>query len=217
MLLETEARDLAMAYGVVAVPATFCADADEAAAAAHKVGGPVAIKAVAGGVLHKTEAGGVRIGVPPAEAASAFAAIAAAVRTYCQKRGADPDLRGMLVAPALPKPIVELLVGYKKDPHYGGVIVVGLGGTTVEVLKDVTLRLLPLSRDDARAMLAEIKGARLLRGHRGAPAVDREAIVDTIMALAACARSNPEIVEMEINPLFAYEHGAVAVDVRALL
>ena len=217
VLLETEARDLAMAYGVVAVPATFCADADEAAAAAHKVGGPVAIKAVAGGVLHKTEAGGVRIGVPPAEAASAFAAIAAAVRTYCQKRGADPDLRGMLVAPALPKPIVELLVGYKKDPHYGGVIVVGLGGTTVEVLKDVTLRLLPLSRDDARAMLAEIKGARLLRGHRGAPAVDREAIVDTIMALAACARSNPEIVEMEINPLFAYEHGAVAVDVRALL
>lgn len=139
------------------------------------------------------------------------------MRLYHQKRGADTDLRGMLVAPALPKPIVELLIGFKKDPHYGGVLVVGLGGTTVEVLKDVTLRLLPITRDDARDMLAEIKGARLLRGHRGAPAADREAVIDAIMALASCARSNPEILELEVNPLFAYDQGAVAVDVRALL
>ena len=101
--------------------------------------------------------------------------------------------------------------------QHGGVLVVGLGGTTVEVLKDVTLRLLPITREDARQMLAEIKGSRLLRGHRGAPAVDREAVLDAIMAIAACARSNPEVQELEINPLFAYEHGAVAVDVRAML
>ncbi|HEX5052475.1 MAG TPA: acetate--CoA ligase family protein [Planctomycetota bacterium] len=217
VLLETEARDLVHGYGVVVVPASFCTDAEQASAAAAKVGGPIAMKAVAGGVVHKTEAGGVRIGVPPEQAAATYESIAASVRRYCQQRGMQPDLRGMLIAPALPKPIVELLIGFKMDPHYGGVIVVGLGGTTVEVLKDVTLRLLPISREDARAMLAEIKGARLLRGHRGGPAVDREAVVDAIMALAACARSNPEIVELEVNPLFAYEHGAVAVDVRALL
>ncbi len=217
VLLETEARDLVAGYGVPIVPATFCETADEATTAARKVGGPVVIKAVAAGLVHKTDAGGVRLGVHPEDAGQAFAAVADAVRLYHQKRGATADLRGMLVAPALPKPIVELLIGYKKDPHYGGVIVVGLGGTTVEVLKDVTLRLLPITRDDAREMLAEIKGARLLRGHRGAPAVDREAVVDAILALAACARSNPEVLELEVNPLFAYDHGAVAVDVRALL
>ncbi|MCA8964254.1 MAG: acetate--CoA ligase family protein [Planctomycetes bacterium] len=217
VLLETEARDLVAGYGVPIVPATFCETADEAGAAARKVGGPVVIKAVAAGLVHKTDAGGVRLGVAPEDAGQAFDGVANSVRLYHQKRGATADLRGMLVAPALPKPIVELLIGYKKDPHYGGVIVVGLGGTTVEVLKDVTLRLLPITRDDARDMLAEIKGARLLRGHRGAPAVDREAVVDAIMALAACARSNPEVLELEVNPLFAYDRGAVAVDVRALL
>ncbi len=217
ILLETEARELVAGYGMPVVPATFCRTADEAAAAAATIGGPVVLKAVATGLVHKTEAGAVRVGVAPTEAAHAFASIAAAVRVHHQKRGQSADLRGMLVAPALPRPIVELLIGYRKDPHYGGVVVVGLGGTNVEVLRDVTLRLLPITRDDAREMLDEIKGARLLRGHRGSPAVDREAVVDAILALAACARSNPEIVELEVNPLFAYDRGAVAVDVRALL
>ena len=217
VLLETEARDLVAGYGVPMVPATFCKTADEAAAAAQAIRGPVVLKAVAAGLVHKTEAGAVRLGVPPDAAATAFAQVGDAVRTYHQQRGRLADLRGVLVAPTLPRPIVELIVGYKRDPHYGGVLVVGLGGTTVEVLKDVTLRLLPISREDARQMLAEIKGSRLLRGHRGAPAVDLDAVVDAILALAACARSNPEIVELEVNPLFAYAHGAVAVDVRALL
>ncbi|MFM1872972.1 MAG: hypothetical protein RL398_2394, partial [Planctomycetota bacterium] len=217
VLLETEARDLVAGYGVPVVPATYCTTAEEAAAAARTCGGRVVIKAVAAGLIHKTEAGGVQVGVAAEGAARAFEQIAESVRLYHQKRGQVADWRGALVAPALPKPIVELILGYKKDPHYGGVLVVGLGGTTVEVLKDVTLRLLPITRDDARAMLAEIKGARLLRGHRGAPAVDQNAVIDAILAVAACARSNPEIVEMEINPLFAYESGAVAVDVRALL
>jgi acetyltransferase len=217
VLLETEARDLVAGYGVPVVPATLCRSADEAAAAAQAIAGPVVLKAVVAGLVHKTEAGAVRLGVAPAAAAEAFAQVGDAVRSYHQQRGKLADLRGVLVAPALPKPIVELIVGYKRDPHYGGVLVVGLGGTTVEVLKDVTLRLLPITRDDARQMLAEIKGSRLLRGHRGAPAVDLDAVVEAILALAACARSNPEIVELEINPLFAYAHAAVAVDVRALL
>ncbi|MCA8950855.1 MAG: acetate--CoA ligase family protein, partial [Planctomycetes bacterium] len=216
-LLETEARDLVAGYGVVVVQGTLCNERDAAIAAAQAIGGAVALKCVAGGVLHKTEAGGVRVGVDPADAGTAFDAICDSVRTYCQKRGTVPDLKGVLVVPSLPKPVVELLIGYKKDPHYGGVLVVGLGGTAVEVLNDITLRLLPIQRADARRMLSELRGARLLRGHRGAPAVDKEAVVDTIMAVARCAASNPEVVELEVNPLFAYDTGAVAVDVRALL
>ena len=217
VLLETEARELVAGYGVRCVPASLCADAAAAEAAVAAAGGTAAMKVVAGAVSHKTDAGGVRLAVPTAAAAATFAAIERSVRDYCAVRAEAPDLRGVLVSPMLPKPVVELIVGCKRDPQYGTVLVVGLGGVAVEVLKDVTLRLLPVTRDDVRSMLAEIKGARLLRGHRGAPPVDRDALVDAVLALADCARSNPEVVELEINPLFAYEHGCVAVDVRAML
>ncbi len=217
VLLETEARELVGGYGVKFVPATLCRTPAEAEAAVAAHGGTAVLKVVAGGVSHKTDAGGVRLGVRSADAAAAFAAIEANVRAWCHTRGQTADLRGVLVSPLLPKPLAELIVGCKRDEHYGSVLVVGLGGTAVEVLRDVTLRLLPVTRDDVRQMLNEIKGARLLRGHRGAPPVDREALVATILALADCARSNPEVVEMEVNPLFAYEHGCVAVDARAML
>lgn len=217
VLLETEARELVSAYGVNVVPGVLCTTGEAAATAVESFGGTAALKVVSGVVSHKTDAGGVRLGVRAADAAAAFRAIGESVRAWCATKGRTADLRGVLVTAMLPRPVAELIVGYKKDPHYGGVIVVGLGGVAVEVLKDVTLRLLPITREDAREMLGEIKGARLLRGHRGAPAVDREALVDTILAVAACARTNPEVVELEVNPLFAYEHGAVAVDVRAML
>ncbi len=217
VLLETEARDLVQGYGAPVVQGQLAETREEAEAAAAAIGGRVALKCVAGGVLHKTEAGGVRIGVEASAVGKAFDEIGESVRVYCQKQGIEPDLKGVLVLPSLPKPIVELLVGYKKDPHYGGVIVVGLGGTHVEVLKDITLRMLPIERRDAKQMLSELRGARLLRGHRGSPTVDREAVVDVIMAVASCAVANPEVLEFEINPLFAYDRGAIAVDVRALL
>jgi acetyltransferase len=217
VLLETEARELVGGYGVTFVPATLCRTAEAAEAAVVEHGGVAAMKVVAGAVSHKTDAGGVRLSVRTADARTTFAAIDASVRSYCATRGQAADLRGVLVSPQLPKPVAELIVGCKRDPHYGTVLVVGLGGTAVEVLKDVTLRLLPVTRDDVREMLKEIKGARLLRGHRGAPPVDRDALVATILAFAECARSNPEVVELEVNPLFAYEHGCVAVDVRAML
>lgn len=217
VLLETEARELVSGYGLKTVPAKLCRTAEEAEHAVADCGGTAVLKVVAGAVSHKTDAGGVRLGVRTGDARATFAAIEASVRGYCATRGQVPDLRGVLVAPMLPKPVAELLVGYKRDPQYGGVLVVGLGGVAVEVLKDVSMRLLPVGREDVRAMLSEIKGARLLRGHRGAPPVDRDAVADAVLALAECARSNPEIVELEVNPLFAYEHGCVAVDVRAML
>jgi acetate---CoA ligase (ADP-forming) len=217
VLLETEARELVTGYGLKVVPGTLCKTPAEAARAVAELGGVGVMKVVSGTVSHKTDAGGVRLGVTAEDAEVVFGEIEASVRAYCATRAEDADLRGILVLPMLPKPVVELIVGYKQDPQYGGVIVVGLGGVAVEVLKDVAMRLLPLTREDVRAMLSEIKGAKLLRGHRGAPRADRDALVDAVMALAECVRSNPEIVEIEVNPLFAYEHGCVAVDVRAML
>ncbi|MCB9876648.1 MAG: acetate--CoA ligase family protein [Planctomycetes bacterium] len=217
VLLETEARELVAGYGLRIVPGKLCQTAEEAEQAVAEIGGTAVLKVVSGTVSHKTDAGGVRLGVRTADARQTFASIEASVRGYCATRGEEPDLRGVLVLPMLPKPVVELIVGYKRDPQYGGVLVVGLGGVAVEVLKDVSMRLLPVTRAEVRAMLSEIKGARLLRGHRGAPPVDRDALADAVLALAECARSNPEVLELEVNPLFAYEHGCVAVDVRAML
>lgn len=217
VLLETEARELVVGYGIKVVPGTICTSPEQTEAAVAECGGQAVVKVVAGGVSHKTDAGGVRLGVSTEQARSVWTEMHNSVRGYCATRGQKPDIRGLLVVPQLPKPVAELIVGYKRDPQYGGVLVVGIGGVAVEVLKDVAMRLLPVTREDVRSMLAEIKGAKLLRGHRGAKAVDRDAIVDAVLALAECARSNPEVVELEVNPLFAYEHGCVAVDVRAML
>ncbi|MCK5942647.1 MAG: acetate--CoA ligase family protein, partial [Planctomycetes bacterium] len=217
VLLETEARDLVAGYGVRVVPGTICETPEQAEAAVADCGGSAVLKVIAESVSHKTDAGGVRLGVTTSEAQKVFKEIETSVRAYSATRGQTPGMRGILVLPMLPKPVAELLVGYKRDPQYGGVLVVGMGGVAVEVLKDVVMRLLPVTREDVRAMLSEIKAAELLTGHRGAPPVDREALVDAVMGLAECARSNSEIVELEINPLFAYEHGSVAVDVRAML
>ena len=208
VLLETEARELASGYGLKIVPATLCTNGEETEHAVANCGGEAVVKIVAGAV---------KLGVTTAEARSTFDAIVTSVRGYCATRGQQADIRGVLVAPMLPKPIAELIVGYKRDPHYGGVLIVGIGGVAVEVLKDVSMRLLPVTRADVRSMLSEIKGARLLRGHRGAKRVDRDALVDAVLAVAECVRSNGEIVELEANPVFAYEHGCVAVDVRAML
>ncbi len=217
VLLETEARELVRGYGVKIVPGTLCTTPEEAEHAVAECGGTAVLKVVAGAVPHKTDAGGVRIGVTTNDARKVFAEIEQSVRGYCATRGQQLDLRGVLVAPMLPKPVAELILGYKRDPQYGGVLVAGMGGVAVEVLKDVSMRLLPVTRNDVRSMLSEIKGSRLLRGHRGSPRVDRDAVLDALMAIAECARSNPEVVELEVNPLFAYEHGCVAVDVRAML
>ncbi|MFN3241424.1 MAG: acetate--CoA ligase family protein [Planctomycetota bacterium] len=217
VLLETEARELVAGYGVRVVPGTVCETPEQVEEAVAECGGTAVLKVVAASVSHKTDAGGVRLGVKTSEARQVYEEIETSVRAYCATRGQKPEIRGVLVLPMLPKPVAELLIGYKRDPQYGGVLVVGMGGVAVEVLKDVAMRLLPVTREDVRAMLSEIKTAQLLTGHRGSRPVDLEGLVDAVMGLAECARSNSEIVELEINPVFAYEHGSVAVDVRAML
>jgi acetate---CoA ligase (ADP-forming) len=211
--LEPELRELVRGHGVRVAPATFCRTAAETARAAAAYTVPLAVRAVAAGVSHKTEAGGVRLGIAPADAARVFDEVRASIAAHA----VTARFEGVLVGPLLARPIAELLVGVRTDPVFGRVLAIGAGGTAVEVLRDVVLRVPPLDRGDIVRMLDELRIAPLLRGWRGAPPIDAHAVADSALALLACADAHADITELELNPVFAYADGAVAVDVRAVV
>ncbi|TVR64164.1 MAG: hypothetical protein EA422_07435 [Gemmatimonadales bacterium] len=214
-LLETESRALLERWGVPLVTARFCTTGEEAVQALAELGGEVVVKAVSGTVLHKTEAGGVVVGCATPEAVeSAYGSVRRGVEEWAGERGLDPDVRGVLVARRLPSPTVELLVGVRRDASFGHVLTVGAGGTAVEVLKDVAVRVLPVEPAEIREMLDELRIAPLLRGHRGRPPVDLEGLVRLIANLASAACAVPELEELELNPVFASPDSVVAVDAR---
>jgi hypothetical protein len=169
-------------------------------------------------LAHKSDAGGVRLGIPdPDAAASAYGQMLASVQRHLATRGRPAEVDGALVSPMLPSPIAELLVGVRTDAQFGPVLVMGAGGLAVETLGDVAIRLLPVTEHDVLSALAELRIAPLLAGHRGRPAVNRDAVIGLALGLAACAAAHPEILEIEANPVFVYEDRAVAVDVRAFV
>lgn len=203
-----EALRLAQRHGI-AVPA-WHAFTDQASAvdAARSLEGPAALKFDIDGVVHKSEAGAVVLGVQGPEA------VAQAVQA-AQERHGVPWRGG--VAMAMAAPGLELLVGGLQDPRYGPCVAVGLGGIHAEVLRDTVFRLAPLDLAEAHRMLDSLRGAALLRGVRGAPAVDREALARTLVALGDLLAAHPEVLEAELNPVLARSDGAVAVDVRVRL
>ena len=217
-LLETETRAILAAFGAPLVPATFCANAGAAARAADDAQTPVAVRVISPSVPHKTEAGGVMLGIEggPA-AAAAFEEIVESVRRFTRERDLPDDVRGVLVSPMQPHPVAQLILGVIRDPMFGPVLTVGAGGTAVEVLRDVSLRVLPVTADEVRAMLAELRIGPVLHGIRGKPGADIPAIVDAALAVAAAAFENESIAEIEVNPLFAWPHGCLALDSRAYL
>lgn len=223
-LTEPEGRDLLEAFGVPVARGVFCRTEEEARTAASELGGSLVAKVVSPAISHKTEVGGVEIGLRgPEEAARAFRTVLDRGRRFLRERDAgaphpsSPGPDGVLLCECLPEPAAELLLGVRRDESLGPVATVGLGGVVVEVLGDVAHRVLPVERDDVRAMLDELRAAELLRGVRGRPAVDRDAVVDMLLALSAALRAAPELVELEMNPVFAYPDKAVAVDVRAFV
>jgi acetyltransferase len=186
---------------------------DDAAAVAARVGFPVALKLRAPEVSHKTDVGGVRLGLRTAgEVRDAAAAMLRAVRA------ARPDatIAGFLVQ-AMAAPGKELLLGAVRDPQFGPLVMVGFGGVYVEVLRDTATRLAPVSVDAALAMLDELRMAPLLRGIRGEPPVDRAALADVISRFAHLAAELPDLLDIELNPLVAGPAGVLAVDARATL
>ncbi len=217
-LLETESRALLDRWGVTLVDARFCSTGKEAVTALADLGGEVVVKAVSGTVLHKSEAGGVVVGCSTPEAVeAAVRAVRGGVERWARERGVDPDVRGVLVARRLPPPTVELLVGVRRDASFGTVLTVGAGGTAVEVLNDVSVRVLPVDSGEIREMLDELRIAPLLNGHRGRPPVDLDGLVRLISALASAAGAVPDLEELELNPVFVSPEAVVAVDARGYL
>lgn len=217
-LTEPEARALLRDAGMPFPPSALCVTADEAAEAVAGMRTAVALKVVSPEIPHKTEAGGVALGIDsPEEAAEAFGQVMQRARAYLAARGLPPCVDGVLVSPMLATPLAELLIGARRDPDVGPVLTVGAGGIWVEVLRDVAHRVLPVDEEEIREMLGELRTHGLLAGARGRPAADVGAIVSAARAVAACILEHDEVAEVEVNPLFVYASGAEAVDARVFL
>lgn len=214
-LNEIEALALVRQAGIPAVDARLVASADEAVAQADAVGGPVALKIVSRDILHKSDVGGVRLALQGAgQVRGAHAGIMAAVGQQAPQARID----GVLVAPMAPAG-VECILGMHRDPVFGPVIMFGLGGVYVEILRDISFRLAPFGHAQARAMIAGLRTYPLLCGARGAPPCDVEALADALVAFAALAHAAPDRIEsIEINPLLALPRGqgVLALDAVAV-
>ncbi|GMV06394.1 MAG: acetyltransferase [Gemmatimonadota bacterium] len=217
-LTEPEARALLSEAGMPFPPSALCVTAQEAAAAVEGMKTAVAMKVVAPGISHKTEAGGVALGIASAaEAEEAFRRIEESAGRWLTARGLDPAIRGVMVSPMMASPLAELLVGARRDRDVGPVLTLGAGGIWVEVLRDVAHRVLPVEDREVRAMLEELRTWGLLAGARGRPAADLDAVVAAAGAVARCILENEAVAEVEVNPLFVYASGAQAVDARIFL
>lgn len=207
-LSEAEALAILTAAGVRTVPLARADNPAAAAAEAERIGFPVVLKIVSPDIAHKTEVGGVAVGLNSAAEVAARAA-----EMLARVRQAKPEaaiegfmLQGMARG-------IETVSAVTCEPGFGPVLAFGLGGVWIEVLKDIVLRIVPASRADVEEMVAEIKGAKLLQGWRGAPPADRAAVCDTLLCLSALmAELSEEIAEVEINPLIVGPDGALAAD-----
>ena len=212
-LLEPEALRLLAASGVRVPPFAVVADAAGVAALPMALtAAPAAIKIVSKDILHKSDVGGVRLNLSGAALAEGITAMRGGVAA----RVPDAAIAGILVTPMAPRG-VEIILGVTTDPQSGKVMLFGLGGVFVEVLKDVTFRALPLARADALEMLDEIKGRAILDGVRGGAAVDREAIIGLMLRLSEIALAHPAITEIDLNPVIVGPSGATIADARILL
>ena len=212
-LTAPEAKELCEAYGITLPREDLARTAAEAAAAAGKIGFPVVMKIVSPQILHKTEAGGVVLGVKSAqEAERAYATLLAHARNY----NPDAEVQGVQIQQMVGAG-QEVIIGAVTDPAFGKLVAFGTGGILVEVLKDVTFRLAPTSAEDALSMLDSIAAADILRGVRGTAPVDRAALAAMIERVSHLVSDFPEIAELDLNPVFATEHGATAADVRVVL
>ncbi|MCZ7538994.1 MAG: acetate--CoA ligase family protein [Anaerolineae bacterium] len=213
--LAPEALDaLLEAYGVRVPGAGLAADADAAAALATQIGYPVVLKLAAADVVHKSEIGGVALNLDGPEAVrAAFADLLARARAHGVP---DAAIAGAFVQKMIP-PGVDLIVGIVRDAQFGPLVMAGVGGTQVELLRDVAFELAPLTPQQAGELLDRTGAGRLLAGFRGAPPADRAAVIDAIVRLAQLAHDHPDVAEIEINPLMVMEGsaGAWAVDARA--
>ena len=202
------ARELLAKAGIPVIKVEMAIDGDEAAAAADRLGMPVALKIESPDILHKSDAGGVRLGLATTdEVRVATDEIMAAASHH----KADARIAGVLVQP-MASPGTELVIGLRRDPIFGPVVMLGLGGVFVETLKDIAFARAPLTPDDVTLMIGSLQGKALLDGARGRPAVNVDALTDALVAISRFALDHPEVTEIDLNPVFADSAGLTAVD-----
>lgn len=209
-LAPDEVATLLRAYGIPLAQQRVVASPEEAARASESMGGELALKAIASGLVHKTDAGMVQLHLEPR------AVLAAAEDMNRRLRDASL-VPGGFVVQRMSAPGIEMIVGVVHDPQFGPVVACGAGGVLVELLKDVSMRLTPLTQLDAEEMLRELKTFPLLTGYRGSRAHDVRALVDTILRVGAMVELHPEIGELDLNPIIVHEQGATIVDARVQL
>jgi acetyltransferase len=213
---DAEARSILKAYDLRIPDSEVAESPEEAVRIAGKIGYPVVLKIASPDILHKTDVGGVKIGLENAEdVRDAFELMTYRAQRYLP----EARLWGCLVQEMAPPGGLEVLVGMNRDPQFGPLVTFGLGGIYVETLKDVTFRVAPFSEQEAKMMLEEIRAHPLLDGVRGKPPVDKEAIVNTLLRIGQLVLDFPQITELDINPLIVYAEGegAIAIDMRLVL
>ncbi len=214
-LMEFESKQVLAAWGVPVNRTELARDLSEAVKVAREVRYPLVLKITSPDIIHKSEAKGIKVGLSSElELRQSFGELIDNARAYKP----DAKILGVTIQEYL-SPAREVIVGALQDPSFGATVMFGLGGVWVEVLKDISFRLAPLSAEDAREMIQEIKGYPVLAGIRGAPQADVNALVDIIQKVGQLVHEFPEITEMDLNPIFAFDDGkgAVVADARIIL
>jgi len=213
ILTEFESKKILKQAGIPVVETKLAKTQKEAVSLSQKIGFPVVLKIVSPDVIHKSDSGGVKLSINSVtEVKKAYNEILKKVR----KQYPHAVIHGVSLQKMV-RPGTEVIIGTSKDPQFGPVIMFGLGGIFVELLKDVSFRVIPVEQRDAHEMIKEIKGYPLLQGYRGKEPASLSALVEIILKISKLMEENPQIKELELNPIFAYRNKAVAVDARIIL
>ena len=212
-LTEIESKELLKEAGIPIIEAKLARTKKETISLSKRTGFPIVLKIASPDIIHKSDSGGVKLGLTNiTQVGNAYSEIMSSIR----QRFPKVRIQGVSVQ-KMAHSSVEVIIGMSKDAQFGPVVMFGLGGILVEVLNDVSFRIVPITRKDAEEMIKEIKGYPLLQGYRGQEPADIPSLERLIVKVSEFVEQNPQIKELDLNPVFAYQDGAVAVDARIIL
>jgi acyl-CoA synthetase (NDP forming) len=213
VLTEFESKELLKQAGIPVIETRLVKTRKETISVSKELGFPVVLKIASPDIVHKSDSGGVKLDIANAtQAGRAYAEIMSSIK----HKYPSAVIHGLTVQ-KMARPGIEVIVGMNKDPQFGPVIMFGLGGILVELLKDVSFRIVPITREDAAEMIREIKGYPLLEGYRGQEPANITALEDLIVRVSQFVEQTPEIRELDLNPIFAYKDKVIALDARVIL
>jgi len=209
VLTEFESKELLEKIGIPITKQKLTSDKSDAVRFANEVGYPVVMKLMADDVVHKSDAGAVKLNLQNKDEIEKSFDELMNIPSKSEKK--------INIQKMADEPITEIIIGMTTDPQFGPALMFGIGGILVELLEDVSFRIAPIEKFDANEMIHEIKGFPLLDGFRGKPKADIDAIIDALLKVSDLVIQNPEIYEMDLNPIFVYNSGIVCVDARIIL